>query len=120
MNKILERIIFDWGVRCFGIEHMANPRVRAVRLVEEAVELAQSVGVEAAQLRKLVNMVYSRPPGVMYQELGGVMVTTSAFCSCVGIDAEHVLEAEVRRCLKKSPEHFAKRNQEKLQLGMTG
>lgn len=116
-TKPLYHIIFDWGVRCFGDEHMRNPRIRALRLVEEAIELCQAVGVDQAMVAKQVSEVYARPHGDKFQELGGVMVTTIAFAMCVGLNPDTVLEAEVRRCLSKTPEEFAKRNKAKMQIG---
>ena len=46
MLQYLISIANDWATRCFGDEQMRDPLTRAIRLVEEAAELAQSVGVE--------------------------------------------------------------------------
>lgn len=120
MNKALMRIVTDWGIRAFGRDHMINAQVRALRLVEEAAELAQALDVPQAQLEKLINLVYARPKGDYRQELGGVLVCLAVLCEAMGDDPDAAFEAEVRRVLAKPPEHFAKRNQEKLDLGLTG
>lgn len=51
MRKVLTNIIVDWGIRAFGCEHMRDPRVRALRLAEETIELAQALDVPRSQLR---------------------------------------------------------------------
>jgi len=116
----MQKIVFDWGIRCFGREHMYNMQVRSIRLIEEAVELAQTFNVPKDQLHKLVDIVYSREVGKSEQELGGVLVTTAVICEALQTTMHTAMLREVRRCLSKPPEHFAERNKEKLQLGLTG
>jgi len=120
MIKTLTRIAVDWGVRCFGADHMRDRRVRALRLVEEAVELAQACHVSEAQIEQLVEVVYSRPRGMAHQEAGGVMVTLAVLCDHLGIDIETAFEIEVRRCLSRDPADFAERNRQKIAAGLTG
>jgi hypothetical protein len=36
----------------------------------------------------------------------------------MNIDLEEAFAIEIRRCLAKDPAHFAKRNQEKIDLGL--
>lgn len=118
MIKVLQQICVDWGLRCFGVDHMKNKGVRALRFCEEAIELAQTCNVTREKMHALVDVVYSRPPGQQYQEVGGSMVTLLVLCSALAIDPEDALLVEVRRCLSKDPEHFAERNKEKLDLGL--
>ena len=66
-----------------------------------------------------MRVVYSRPKGKIIQEVGGSMVTLSVLCHTLSIDLEDAFQIEVCRCLSKDPAHFAKRNEEKLQLGLT-
>lgn len=120
MIKALTLIAVEWGLRCFGAAHMNDKRVRALRFAEEAIELAQACGVPHDKAAELVRVVYSRPAGLDLQEVGGSMVTLTVLCHALGIDLEEAFQIEVRRCLSKDPAHFAKRNQEKLDLGLTG
>lgn len=115
----LTNIAVDWGKRCFGNTHMTDRGIRALRFAEEAIELAQACDVPQEQIAKLVGIVYSRPRGQYFQEIGGSMVTLAVLCDLLGIGIEEAFEAEVRRCLSKTPEHFATRNKEKLDLGLT-
>lgn len=116
--RFITRVIYEWGQRAFGPTHMHDRRIRALRLLEEAVELAQACEVPQQKVDDLVFVVYSRPPGGVRQEVGGVLVTIHAFCAGQGINLDQAMEDEVCRVLAKSPEHFAKRNQEKIDLGL--
>jgi hypothetical protein len=118
-TKLLSRICWDWGVRCFGYEHMENRQVRALRAAEEMIELNQCLFVDKEKLHLLIDTVYDRPFGNPVQELGGIMVTTLVLTRTLGCDLSDCTELEIHRCLSKTPEHFAKRNQEKNELGLT-
>lgn len=120
INRSLVRIVVDWGERAFGRDHIRDRRVRALRFAEEAVELAQALGVPKEQVARLVDVVYSRPAGEDIQEIGGSMVCLAVLCDTLGVDIDQAFEKEVRRVLAKSPEHFAERNKQKLDLGLTG
>ena len=113
-----QRIVFEWGRRAFGEDHMRDKQVRALRLVEEAIEYAQACGVPEEKIGACKNLVYSRPVGAAFQELGGVLVTALAAASSQYYKAEEVLEEEILRVLSKPPEHFAKRNEEKIDAGL--
>lgn len=123
--NIITRIIYDWGVRCFGADHMHNNQERALRMAEEAIELCQCIGVPIDKIKLCADIVYQRPRGTPLQEMGGVFVTSHAFCAAQMMNGnghawepDHVLEREVRRCLGMSPEHFQRRNKEKQELGL--
>jgi|ERR1700685_428 len=116
----LQRIAVEWGIRCFGREHVQDRGVRALRFAEEAVELAQACHVTEDKMRELVKVVYSRPRGDTWQEFGGCMVTLSVLGHALNHGLEEAFADEVSRCLSKTPEHFAARNKEKLELGLTG
>lgn len=114
----LDRIAFDWGERCFGQNHMFNLQLRALRMLEEALEFCQAVEVKPELMRKQVEEVCSRPRGDHYQEMGGLILTTRMICVAMNWDPEELYLCEIRRCLSKDPKDFAKRNQEKLMLGL--
>lgn len=114
----LSRIAHDWAVRCFSLDHIQNRALRSLRTVEESIELCQALGVPKEKVLLAVDTVYSRPVGEPEQEIGGVLLTTVIMCESMHLEADELLERELRRVLQKSPEHFAKRNQEKLSLGL--
>lgn len=85
---------------------LQNRAERAVRFVEEAIELAQSIGVEREQLHRLVDYVMSRPVGDTSQEVGGAMLTLYAVAASCGVDADERVLKEIERV--ETPEIRAK------------
>jgi hypothetical protein len=106
----LQHRVTAWATRCFGRDHVFNQRVRALRLLEEAAEFAQSVDAPIEKCHALVDYVYSRPPGKPEQELGGVGVVLLTCASATGVMLDDGIEA-------KPPEHFTQRNQAKCDAG---
>lgn len=121
--ETLTQIVWEWGLRCFGSEHMTDKPMRALRLAEKCIEYAQTTDLPKDQLHKVVDTVYSRPVGNPLRELGGVMVCAAV---CVKNEStllgattfEYAFDMEVRRILAKSPEDFAKRNEDKIAMGL--
>lgn len=109
-----QRVVVDWGVRCFGADHMADKIVRAARFLEEAIELVQAVGLPKDHAQRALDYVYSRPPGDPAQELGGVSNTQYALAGALSLSVAECEAREIARCLSKSPEHFAQRNLDKV------
>lgn len=113
------RIALDWAVRAFGREHVYNPAIRSLRCAEEAVELCQSYNVDKATMLRLIETVYSREPGVPDQEIGGVLMTINVLCASHDYNPDALFERELMRVLAKPVDHFTKRNQDKIDLGLT-
>jgi hypothetical protein len=98
---------------------MTNKQIRALRMVEEAIETAQAMGVSRKVMQHTLDHVYNRPVGDPIQEIGGVLLTTSVLCTAIGWGMTSVFAKELDRCLSLPPEKFAARNQEKINLGIT-
>lgn len=94
-----------------------DTRVRALRLLEEAIEYAQASNVDRQQAAELVLHVYSKEPGHPMQELGGVGLTFLAACNSRFVDAQTVTDLELQRAESHAPEYFTKRNQAKVDAG---
>jgi NTP pyrophosphatase (non-canonical NTP hydrolase) len=118
MSNPLDEIVWDWGTRCFGVAHMEHTPIRALRMIEESIELAQACGVDHEQLHKLVDIVYARKRGNVNQEVGGAYLTLRMLCRAFELDIEEEYLREIRRCLSKNPADFAARNEDKIQLGL--
>ncbi len=88
-----------WARTVFGVEAMNSREERALRFIEEGIELAQACGLSRDQVTGLVEHVYDRPLGARYQEVGGVMLTLAALCSQLGFDMHRAGWAELERCL---------------------
>ena len=116
--KTTTEIAYQWALRSFGADHVNNVPVRSLRLAEEAVELAQAAGVTKEKMQALVDVVYSRPVGEIDQEIGGVLMTATVLCALFHTDPEWFFDQELKRVLAKPPEHFTKRNEEKIALGL--
>ena len=117
--KPTTQIALDWACRSFGGDHVYNLPIRALRCAEEAVELAQAYNIPKEKMLDLVEIVYGRPPGKRDQELGGVAMTATVLAAACGFDLDTFFEIELRRVLAKPAEHFAQRNQDKIDLGLT-
>lgn len=115
--KDLQKRVIQWAIACFGMEHVYDTKVRALRLLEESIEFAQAVGVPYDQAANLTAFVYSRPAGDPDQELGGIGVTFLAACESRFKDATAITRKEVERVESKPREHFTQRNQSKIAAG---
>ncbi len=107
----------QWAVDAFGEASMAIHE-RIARLLEEVIELAQAEEFPPEQIARLVEHVYSKPPGIREQEVGGIGVTLLAYCAVIGISADEAEEREVLRVLGKPLEHFRTRQNAKAAAGI--
>jgi NTP pyrophosphatase (non-canonical NTP hydrolase) len=110
-------VVQNWVNDAFGLEQARSIEYRALRFFEEAVELAQATGASQKMLERILDYVYSRPPGAVRQELGGVGLTLLALASAIGVSADGAEQDELARVLAKPIEHFTRRNEEKNGLG---
>lgn len=97
MNRFQANVA-RWMRETFGEQISQDREERGRRLVEEALELGQSVGVTQEQAAQLVAYVFGRPVGEPSQEVGGVMVTLAALCNVVDINIEDAGTIEIERC----------------------
>ncbi len=111
LNPNWQPTIESWARRVLGDETLQNRPERALRVAEEAVELAQCMGVGADQLHRLVDYVYARPPGTPGQEIAGTLVTLYAAAVSVRVDAEEELRLEVERIHRPEIEEKVRRRQ---------
>lgn len=109
-----------WVRAAFGEEQAASLPHRGIRMMEEAIELAQAAGTDKAMIHKLVDYVYDRPVGEIGQEFGGLSVTMLALANAAGLDLDEEEAKEVRRVLAKPLEHFTARNAAKDAAGFDG
>jgi len=118
-TTFLQRIAGDWCRRAFGMACYNDTQERAARVLEEAIELAQSVGLPVGQAAHLVRHVYSNKPGEFKQEVGGVAVTLMVLCESFDENLGALAEHEIARVLDKPIEHFQARHLEKAAAGIT-
>jgi hypothetical protein len=112
--------IEKWARRVLGDDIFTNTKERALRVAEEAIELAQALGVPVDDIHRLVGYVYARPIGDPAQEIAGTMVTLYAAAASAGVDADAAFDAEVVRIHTPEIEAKVRRRQaEKRQAMVT-
>lgn len=101
MRRFHEKVNM-WVLGTFGEEYLVNKVERNDRFIEEAVELVQSTGMSKERVLAMVDYVYSRPVGEVYQEVGGVAVTLAALCTAQTLSLSDCASIELSRIQKKS------------------
>lgn len=87
-----------WHRMVFGDRHMVNgAKVYSMRLMEEAMELAQAEGVTADQAMTILRQMFDKPAGEPAKEFGGVLVTATGYANFADRDIEATFEAEYER-----------------------
>ena len=101
-----QAVVEGWVRRTFGDALMDNPKERARRVVEEAIETLRVAGVSQQEAQALVQAVYAKPPGELRQEIGGVVVTLLALCAHHNMRLDDTAKTEISRILSKDHEGF--------------
>lgn len=92
----LEQRTAAWVRTRIGERHM-HSRERAMRLLEEAIELAQAENISSDAVRRQVDHVYCRPPGEPAQEASGVATCLFAWCAATGNTVVGLATSELER-----------------------
>lgn len=109
--------ILQWATKEFG--NIATlPDERALRLLEEAVEAAQAMGVNKEQCLAVVARCYGKSPGDPVKELGQVGICLLAACAVMHCDAQAVWEKEARRLFSLPQGYFTDRYAAKVAAGI--
>ena|SRR5579864_8361452 len=101
----LEERVEYWIVTRIGAEN-AHRRERAMRLLEEAVELAQAEGVTEEMVNRQTRHVFSRPAGDPAQEAAGVGVCLAGWCAASGHSVVSLTLRELERIEAKPVEQI--------------
>jgi NTP pyrophosphatase (non-canonical NTP hydrolase) len=108
-----------WVRDALGAGILYDTRERALRHLEEAMELAQALGVGQVEANALSGRVWSRPPGRIQSEAAGSLFTLVVLADVAGIDLEEELMMELKRV--ERPELIARireKHAEKVKLGI--
>lgn len=112
--------VTDWMRTTFtGVECEDVPE-RSLRMAEEALELTQACGVDAATLHRLVDYVFSRPVGKPQQEIAGCLVTIYAIAGALGVDAQAEFETELARINTPEVVERCRRRQHEKRAALIG
>ena len=74
-----------------------DPHERAMRFLEEALELLQVAGITEDEIDKLRLHVFSKQPGRAVQEIGGVVTTLLTLAQSQGVDMNTAGLVEIDR-----------------------
>lgn len=100
MKMTNQERVDEWMRFVFTETERTDAPERALRTAEEAIELTQAVGVDAATMHRLVDYVFERPVGDPAQEIAGILVTVYSMATAIGADAETVFHREMTRVHK--------------------
>lgn len=117
MNNVRQADIYQWSQNTFG-ETAALPDERALRFIEEALELAQACGLNHKEVMKVAARVYSRERGNKFREFGQAGLTLEALAECHRVDLNDAANHEFKRILKIPQEEFAQRHAAKVADGI--
>ncbi len=121
MTMTYQERVGEWMEQTFADDVCKDVIERAMRFLEEATELCQSLGMTADQAATVARYVYGRPVGHPPQEVGGTMVTLAALCWATDLDMAAAGHVELDRI--DTPEMRAKiaaKQVSKRLFGMVG
>lgn len=106
-----------WAIEIFG-PVAADRRERAMRFVEEAIEVAHAEGVLEITLENMIERVYSRKAGEISREIGQASATLEMFAASIGVSVSDEAAREFARVKRFPKEHWRKRHAAKVELGI--
>ena len=95
------------------VDPYAPRRTRALRFLEEAIELAQSAGLSMDDIESMMVSVYVKEPGYLPQEIGGCCTALMAFSSCEQSDLFTLAQMELER-MWRDIDKIKERNKRKV------
>lgn len=107
----------QWAVDTFG-QIALDPQERAMRFLEEAIELSQSLGVHQMQAQAIVHRVYERAPGDVSKEVGQAQMTLDLLSKAINIDADDEATKEFYRIQAIPKSEWDRRHAAKVALGI--
>ncbi len=108
--------VLAWAVANFG--DCATERLeRAARVAEEGIEIAQAEGLPGEVVGRILERVYSREPGELGQEIGGLALCLEACAENAGLDLESEARREWERISSLPKEWWEKKHAEKVSAG---
>lgn len=108
-----------WAIATFG-PGARDPRERAMRFLEEAIEVVHALELERELVDKIATRVYGRPRDSHIKEIGQAALTLELLAASLDVDANRECEAEWVRVVGLPREHWEKRHVAKAAIGITG
>ncbi|MGZ5858710.1 MAG: DUF551 domain-containing protein [Burkholderiaceae bacterium] len=117
-RKLRQDQILAWACNTFGKATADNSGERIRRFAEEAVELAQAVGLDNQSMLDIIEHVYARIPGNLTQEIGQVGVSLLGLAQHLNIDADDEERKEFERIKSLPAEYWQARQNAKAEKGI--
>lgn len=111
------RNFLQWAVETFGPVAI-DPRERALRALEESIELSHALGLTLGDVSAIAERVHARPAGKVSREIGQAMVTLEILAEAIGFSADGEASREFDRVRSISKEEWASRHAAKVKLGI--
>jgi NTP pyrophosphatase (non-canonical NTP hydrolase) len=119
MNKdFFQKSIATWGKTNFG-DIAYSKEERALRFLEEALELCQVCGVNKEVINHVAKVVYAKPVGGMEMELADAQLNLYALANVHGISLEEVTQSRFLGCLSKDSNYWQARQEKKYESGLS-
>lgn len=107
-----------WGVEVFGSQ-ASDPKERAMRFLEEALEVAQAFGIVRDVAAGMVERVYSREVDAdKHKEIGQATATLFMLAHQASIDPLNAMEVEWQRVRSVPVEELKARHAVKVAAGL--
>lgn len=117
-NRARAKAFLAWAESTFG-PCARSREERAMRFLEEAIELAHVEGVSSVVAAKIVARVYNRPPGTLEKEIGQCQATLETLALNAGVDPDEQAELEYQRAISLPTEYWRRRHDTKTAFGIT-
>lgn len=100
-RRHLQLLLAEWLEKALGRKTLYNLQDRALRVLEEAVELAQAAGIPREKALEQLHHTYDREPGEVYQEIAGVLNAALLTAEAIGKDGMSLGATELIRVEEK-------------------
>ncbi len=107
----------NWAVETFGPVAL-DPEERAMRFVEEAIELAHSLGLSSETLSAISQRVYGREAGKVPREMGQAQLTLELLSKAINVDLDAEAMQEFYRIQSVPKAEWERRHAAKQALGI--
>lgn len=116
MNERPRQILL-WALDTFG--PLAGYRKeRALRFIEEAIELVHAAGLHQGEIERVAVRVYGRPAGDMAREVGQAGMTLEALAENCNLSVDSEIDSEFSRVKLIPKSEWERRHNAKADIGI--
>lgn len=106
-----------WATDTFG-PIACDDMERTRRFIEEALELAHAMGLPLGEVDKMSVRVYTRPAGIIPQEVGQAQATLELLAENMNLSADHEASIEFDRVRSIPKTEWDRRHAAKAAIGI--